>query len=224
VNRAELDVESGATLTVQGNLYSGLNGSNTVNVTGGSALVLKGTMGNPLSSTNGPLTNFKLSDSILTIDLGASANPTAAICTVSNLDLSGLNTLNVQGTALSAGQFPLIQYASMTNPGPAAFAAVNVSAPWQGYLSNNVANFTIDLVLFTAVRMSDVSVISGGHIQFTVNGPDTLFCRILSSTNLADPLGSWSEIGSGNLAGGTMSFIDVNAGNYPRRFYRVVAP
>lgn len=63
--------------------------------------------------------------------------------------------------------------------------------------------------------------------NFQMSGSSTLTnwtYRILATTNVADALLSWTQIGSGTFTGGVFSFTDVNATNYPQRFYRVVAP
>lgn len=65
----------------------------------------------------------------------------------SSLTLSNTVNINVLGGNFSIGQFPLVKYASLLGNG---FAALNLNAlPPQvsGYLSNNVNNSSIDLVI-----------------------------------------------------------------------------
>ncbi|MGH8024471.1 MAG: beta strand repeat-containing protein, partial [Limisphaerales bacterium] len=63
------------------------------------------------------------------------------------LTLNGTVNVNVMGGNFTTGQFPLIKYGSLAGAG---FAALNLNAlppEVQGYLSNNTANSSIDLVI-----------------------------------------------------------------------------
>ncbi len=62
--------------------------------------------------------------------------------------------------------------------------------------------------------------------NFQMSGASTLTnwnYRVLATTNVADVL-SWTEVGSGVFTAGAFSFTDMDATNYPHRFYMVVAP
>jgi fibronectin-binding autotransporter adhesin len=133
-------------VTVKGNITtttSALNPNNQseIHVVNGGSLSVKGTVG--------PLAAFELSGSTLTLDLGTSPNPTSAVCATTNLQTAAPLTLNLLGgAALSVGQFSLIKYQNLPS-GNAGDDFTTVSLPYsiQGYLSNNTANSSIDLVI-----------------------------------------------------------------------------
>jgi autotransporter-associated beta strand protein len=95
-----------------------------------------------------PLTNLRLSGSTLTVDRGTASNPTTGgLIFVNNLDLSGVNTINMLGPVLVKGQFAIIKYASIINGGFANLTLGSVSPGVVGHLFNNVANSSIDFVV-----------------------------------------------------------------------------
>lgn len=133
-------------VTVKGNITtttSALNPDNKseIHLLNGASLSVKGTVG--------PLSTFELWGSTLTLDLGASPNPASAVCTTTNLQTVAPLTLNLLGgAALSIGQFSLIRYQNIIfGNGGNDFTTVNLPPSIQGYLSNNTANSSIDLVI-----------------------------------------------------------------------------
>lgn len=148
-----LNIGSGAVVTVLGNIVTGFGsggagttGNTTIKVLG-STLQMSGTMGAASSST-GPLTTLLLSNSTLTINLGSSPNPVNALCTMATFDAFSNCTLSISGGAISKGQFSVIKYTSqILDDGFNAFTTVTLPSQAQGYLSNNVANNSIDLVV-----------------------------------------------------------------------------
>jgi autotransporter-associated beta strand protein len=131
-----------ASVTVKGNIIGG--GGNSTLSFANSTLSLSGAMG-ATGTGQGPISSFSFSGGTLTLNLGASPNPVTAVCSVTNAALTQPITLNVLGTALSVGQFPLIQYQSISGDAFNAFTTVNLPAQVQGYLSNNTSS--IDLVI-----------------------------------------------------------------------------
>ena len=144
-NSGTLNVSSGsgaASVTVNGSIIGG-GGSSTLTFNS-SSLSLSGYMG-AAGTGQGPIGAFSFSGGTLTLNLGANPNPVTAVCSVTNAYLAQPVVLNVLGTALSVGQFPLIQYQTLTGDGFNAFTTVNLPAQVQGYLSNNLSS--IDLVI-----------------------------------------------------------------------------
>ena len=106
----------------------------------------------------GSLTLGTSAASALEFDNGALANPAVAIGNATNLTLNGTVTVNIYGTALSAGTFDLLAYGSKTGSGtwslgtlPAGVSATlndtgtklqlvvsvaNTSVVWRGYANN----------------------------------------------------------------------------------------
>jgi autotransporter-associated beta strand protein len=101
-----------------------------------------------VGSANAPLTNLRLSSSTLTVDRGTASNPTTGgLIFVNNLDLSGVNTINILGPVLVKGRFSIIKYGAIVNGGFANLTLGSVSPGIVGYLTNNLANSSIDFVV-----------------------------------------------------------------------------
>ncbi len=73
-------------------------------------------------------------------------------------------------------------------------------------------------------RIVEFGRASDGSFKLAGTGPDAATYRILATTNIGLPLLEWAEIGSGSFVGWAFSFTDLNATNYPQRFYSVVTP
>ncbi len=69
-------------------------------------------------------------------------------------------------------------------------------------------------VEFTAIQPT-----TGGSFQLTALGPTNLAYTVWASDNLTQ--GNWLSIGSATIAGNLIQFVDTNAGNFTRRFYRL---
>ena len=78
--------------------------------------------------------------------LGSLGNPTAPVVYATNLMTTGTVYVNVTGGGLSVGQFTLLQYGTLGGDG---FTFVTNSLPGgvSGFLSNNIANNSLDLVV-----------------------------------------------------------------------------
>lgn len=95
----------------------------------------------------GPFLDFTIYSGSLTMDFDRNANPSSPVCSATNLMTGAPCTLTVKGVALTVGQFPLIKYGTLLGGGADDFTTVNLPTQIQGYLSNNVANSSIDLVI-----------------------------------------------------------------------------
>ena len=139
---AILNIQNGGSATVYGKILTTFadpaNSDSEIHVTGGSSLSAQGI---------GPLQTFQLWQSTLTLNLVATPTLSAPTCAATNLDTLGPVTLNVLGGGLTIGQFPLIKYQTMLNDGFNAFTTLNLPLGFNGYLSNNTANSSIDLVI-----------------------------------------------------------------------------
>jgi hypothetical protein len=74
------------------------------------------------------------------------------------------------------------------------------------------------------VQLTGVCCLSDGNIRCTGLGPSGAPYRVLAATNFGLPLSNWVEIGSGTFTGGLLDFADLQATNYPHRFYRAITP
>ena len=132
------------------------------------------------------------------------------------------------GTLVGGEIFKVFDAAAYSATGFDAYDLPSIPSP----LSWDTSQLTVDGTLRVngAVANKNVAVTAVGRApdgNFQMSGGSVLTnwnYRVLASTNVADPLITWPQVGSGSLAGGVFSFIDLNSTNYPQRFYRVVAP
>jgi hypothetical protein len=219
-------LSSNGSVTVTGNITTTTNANNSgssseIHLHNGGSLSVQGSVG--------PLSVFDLASSTLTFDFGSSPIPVGAVCTVGSLQTAAPLTLNLLGSGLLVGQFPLIQYQTLSGNGGDDFSTVNWPSLIEGYLSNNLANSSIDLVITNVLNSGGPAFSAFGlagdrNFQMSGTGAVNQPYRILATTNVADPLSRWIEVDSGTFAGSVFSFTDPSSTNYPQRFYRVVTP
>jgi autotransporter-associated beta strand protein len=134
----------------------------------------------------------------------ATTAPLSVTAANSVLTLNSTVNLNVVCGSLSPGQFPLIKYTG--TPGGAGFAALNLNfmpPHVSGYLSNNVANSSIDLVVTNVAQPISWNTASGiWDVGTTANwvlpsGPTTTYQQ-------NGPLGD-NVLFSDSAAGGTVT-------------------
>jgi hypothetical protein len=76
-----------------------------------------------------------------------------------------------------------------------------------------------------AVTLLDPVRLGDGTFQFGFTDLSGPVYTVLASTNAAAPLNTWSNLGPAvEAAPGTFQFTDLQAPNYPQRFYRVKGP
>ncbi len=219
---ARLDIHDGGSVKVFGGLTSSFtnpdNFDSELGVSSGS-LHVKGAMG--------PFYSLELNNSTLSLDINTPLSPTTALCYVTNLTTIAPITLNVAGAIPATGQFPLFQYATISGNAGDDITTFTLPAYVEGYLSNNVANSSIDLVVskvldsniqFTQTSFTEGGVQLAGTCEWT-NAP----YRVIATTNVIDGA-SWVTVAKGAFTDGTFTFTDSTAANYPQRFYRVVTP
>lgn len=219
LSQAKLDIRDGASVQVYGGLTSSFNDpanfDNQLNVVSASLHVRGGF---------GPFANLELNSSTITLDISTVLNPAGALCHVTNLTTVSPITLNIRGSIPAAGQFPLIKYGALTGGAGTDITSFSLPSYVQGYLSNNVENSSIDLVV-TAVKDSELkvtqSLAAGGRLQLsgTCTWTNASY-RVFASTNLVN----WTSAGSGSFVDGVFSYSDYSITNYPERYYRVLAP
>ncbi|HEV2436749.1 MAG TPA: autotransporter-associated beta strand repeat-containing protein [Verrucomicrobiae bacterium] len=138
------------------NLNGGLANLGTVSLTasvGAGTLNINNatvTVSNITYSGTGTAT-LSLNNATLNVDIPGFGNPAAAPITAGSFSASGAVNLGVNGSGFTVGQFPLISYSGSI--GGSGFAVLNLnSLPTNvsGYLSNNTANASVDLVITSA--------------------------------------------------------------------------
>jgi fibronectin-binding autotransporter adhesin len=139
-----LNIRSGGQVTANTIISGGGGGKSTITLNGGT-LILTNTIG----TTAAGITTFAITNSTLT--LAAFNTTTNAVTT--NLLTSGANTINISALppiVAYPAQYVLIKYSgSMTGPG---FTLGTLPPPpsgpsFVGYISNNIANGSVDLVI-----------------------------------------------------------------------------
>ena len=209
-------------VTVAGNITTATNAASAndseIHVKNGGSLSVKGTIG--------PLSAFELAGGTLTLDFGTGANPAGAVCTVSNLQTSPPLTLNLLGSGLSLGRFPLIKYRALSGNGAADFTTLNWPSTIRGYLSNNLANSSIDAVILPppAPQISGYQRPSDGSFKFTFSGLAGVGYSVRAGTNLAAPATTWTILSTNVFGNSPTNYIDLAATNYPNRYYLISIP
>jgi autotransporter-associated beta strand protein len=101
-------------------------------------------------------------------NLGAFGDPTTPVVNAANLVVNGTVYVNVTGLNLTPGQFSLIKYGSASGLTGTSFVLNYI--PVAAYLSNNLANSSIDLVLTTEPNLLWSGSINGSwDIATTTN-------------------------------------------------------
>jgi len=209
-------------VTVMGNITTVTNAASAndseIHVANGGSLSVKGMIG--------PLLAFELSGGTLILDFGVAGNPVSAICTVSNLQTTAPITLNLLGSGLSPGRFPLIKYRALSGGGATDFASVNWPATIRGYLTNNFLTTSIDAVILPppAPQISACQPQADGNFKLTFSGLAGLGYSVRSATNLAAPASTWKILTTGVFGSNPTSYIDLSATNYPNRYYLISIP
>ncbi len=127
------------------NALNSLNDSQIILREGGS-LAVRGAVG--------PLRALELNRASLTLDFGSSNTPAPAACVTRELSTVAPVSLTILGTALPPGRLPLIRYTMLTGNGAADFQPPVLPPQVQGYLTNNTAESSMDLVITAAPEPS----------------------------------------------------------------------
>jgi autotransporter-associated beta strand protein len=163
----DLTITSG-NATVMGNIRkASANGAASIEITGGSLnmAALTNTVGSPAA----PIDSVTLANSTLTLPV-LNGQPSAVVSTLTiNGTSDTINVSIVPGVASFPAQFPVIQYASLS--GVYDFTLGTLPGTYQGYLSNNTATLSVDLVLTNSAVKSDVwrGNVSGDWDTTTLN-------------------------------------------------------
>lgn len=176
-------------------------GNSTIVVNGGSLSVPFGTVGAP----GYPITLLQLGDARLILSaLSGMTNVVASTLTPASTTNNTIDIAGVSAVTAYPAQFALISYEALG--GAYDFALGTLPSAYQGYLSNNVDNATIDLVLTSGpvpIQPAIGSLVLAGD-NWAISGnngaPGGLF-ELLSSTDVTAPLASWSVEANGIFDG-----------------------
>lgn len=182
-----------------------------------------------ITSPGTGVATLSLTNSTLTLALTNSGNPVTAPVAVDNLTLEGTVNLAVNGTNWAVGQFPLFSYAgSIGGTGYPALTLTSLPSGVGGYLSNNLAALSIDLVVTSAPSTVNTSptnitaVVNAGSLELSWPA-DHLGWRLQAQTNsLALGLSTnWVTIPGTEAVNHYTNTIDATK---PTVFYRMIYP
>ncbi|HVM47430.1 MAG TPA: autotransporter-associated beta strand repeat-containing protein [Candidatus Acidoferrum sp.] len=217
------------------NIVPGLN--STISVAGGT-LVLT----NPLGSATSPLATLSLApvagsgQSATLLCLPVRTNAAGITVTTLNLDEqdSTTNIINVESVGpvgATPVELPLIHYGTLN---PVSGSTFNVGlgtlpSGYAGYLVNDTVNNNIALMLTSALhpvpRITSLSVTSGTNVVLGgVNGFANVTYSVVTSTNVALPLASWTQAGTGIFAPDGSFNFSARVSASDQQFFRLRAP
>jgi WD40 repeat protein len=77
----------------------------------------------------------------------------------------------------------------------------------------------------SSIQLINAAMLPGGACQFDFTNTPGAFFSTLTTTNLSLPLNQWTLLGGvTEISSGQFQFTDLQATNYPQRFYRVRSP
>ena len=233
------------TLTLNQCTVSGVVGLGIFNRTGTMAVNQCTLFGN---SNGGILNDAALAVNQCTIsgNTGLGINNRSGTLTLSNSIVAGNSGQNLLGSFMSSG-------ANLTNGTPLLASLGNYGGPTQTMPplpgspaidgATNGTSFATDQrgqsrilgafadlgavegVFSTNFPIVNVTKLGSGNVQFAFTNLSGPSYRVLASTNIAAPFNTWSNLGVPTESpAGTFQFTDLQAPNYPQRFYRVTTP
>ena len=196
----------------------------TLNISGGAVVTA-----NKITSPGTGTATLSLSGATLNLSLTNNGNPATAPVIVDVFNASGAVNLGVTGNQLTTGQFALISYTgSIGGDGFPALNLASLPAGVSGYLSNNPANLSVDLVItnapvYVSTNPTNITTTVVGN-TLTLSWPaDHAGWHLQVQTNaLATGLGTnWVTIPNSNLSNSYTNTLNPANGTV---FYRMVYP
>ncbi len=136
---------------------------------------------------------------------------------------AGVLQVNLTGTPVGGEVFHLFKAATYN----AAFDGYNLPAltsPLAWDTSQLAVDGTLRIVNGNVIKIESSTFQSDGSFQLSGTGIANQTYRVLATTDLTQPVGSWTQVGSGSFNGGAFTFTDSAASSFPTRFYLVVSP
>jgi len=90
--------------------------------------------------------------------------------------------------------------------------------------SQLAVNGTLRVITTIPTAISGVGHLNDGNVAFTISGGVGQAYSVRASSNVAAPVASWTVLESGILQSANYTFTDLNATNYPARFYIISTP
>ena len=106
---------------------------------------------------------------------------------------------------------------TVSQTGNYTVAATNVAGN-----ASAVAALTVNALV--APTLSGGATLVGGNFQLTFSGPAGETFKVVTTTNVAAPVASWTVVTNGTFGAGPVTFADPATAANPQRYYRVTAP
>jgi len=108
--------------------------------------------------------------------------------------------------------------------GDAATYSVTVSNS-AGVVTSSTATLTV-ITPASPVISSNVILLETGNVQFSFSGTQSADYRVWATTDIAlsPVVGTWTQVGGGTFGATPVTFTDLQATNFPQRFYIITSP
>jgi len=213
--------------TVRANsLLCGSGTNNSIAISGGGLLALENPAGVGLNSL--ALTNATLEFSPEQIGTAISVTNLIAGNPTNTINIAALPTVSS-----FPAQFTLIKYAGSIGGVGFNFKLGSLPLDTCGYLSNNLANASVDLVVtdcivpdpFSPPTITNIQLLGGSVVISGTSGNSGGTYRVLTSTNIVSPVTNWTSIATNFFDGaGNFSFTNAVTAGSPQRFYLLRVP
>jgi autotransporter-associated beta strand protein len=223
-------------LTLTGaNTYSGLTAVNAGKLILGSAQAATGNLTVAANATLAFLSTSNGTPAVSSVTMNGGAaleaqfqdtsggNPTSAAGSINNLVLNGAVSVNLVATNITAGQFPLLAYNTISGNG--SLATGQLPAGVNGTILTNTVNKTIDLLVSPSVSTNAVTLtnlVSGGNLNLSWPTDHTGWRLEVQTNSLTTGLSTnwftWPD--STNVNAVSIPITAIN----PTVFFRLVYP
>ena len=223
-------VVSNGTLRVNGTLPGG-----AVTVYGG-MLAGTGTITAPVTiyagaafGPGGSLGTLRLNNNLLlsagsstAVEIDATSLACGSVQGLSNVVYAGTLSVTTAHGSLAGGQsFRIFNAASYSG----GFSNIMPESPGVNLSwAFNPTNGTLSVFSLAPPVIRQFGLNARSNFTLSGTGPAGQVYRIFTTTNLGLPMGSWTALTTGILAGGSFAFTDPQTTNYGYRFYRVTTP
>lgn len=205
-------IGAGGTL-VPGDSFSFLGAVGTAPLTRIGQLTLMGT----------DLTFAPGSRAIIEVDLSAGTND--QVVGISTLTYGGsLVISNLGAQTFTNGTALKIFDAATYVPGPVAIQPTSPAPGLMWDTSTLAVDGTLRVTTTIPPTLANAMRLPDGNITFQINGALGQGYSVLGTTNISLPLANWTILQSGTITTTPYVFSDLNATNYPLRFYGVSSP
>jgi autotransporter-associated beta strand protein len=185
---------SGGTATLGPVSLTASRANGTLNISGASVTVQS------ISYTNTGTSTLSINNATLNVNIQGFGNPATAPVSAGSFTASGTVNLGVNGNGFAVAQFPLISYTGSI--GGSGFPALNLAslpAGVSGYLSNNTATASVDLVITSAppaINPYPTNILVGlSGNQVTLSWPSNHIGWLLQSNSVGlTSTGAWVTV------------------------------